>query len=205
MNKVPPTLRELANPNKFKSILDSIIQQSLGKPSNKEASYELPHGVYDRSWEAGGHLVQLSTELARRIEEAVTRLSVGKFNKLDPQKTRLLADKINLEDVWVEVNKWFEEKIERQLHQEKTEIPGFARAVNEGVILTVPGKKVPETTLEDRENARAKFVTRLPRIDDEITLLTKFRNQLFEYLKQEYGIFKESSGEINTEQRINRK
>lgn len=202
MDKTQPTLSELSDCNVFRYIFNETIKEFFNK---KGLHYsELPHGVTDPSWPTGKHITDLSFELSQKVESAIGKSLEEKFKKYNPQVTKLSPEVVN--EIWMIISNWVGEKIEQQAHTESGDIPGLKHGVEEGVILVAGGKKtVPETTVEDRRKAREKFLEKLPHINDEILLLQKFRNNLYQFYKEKYGIFNKELSELNSEIRISRK
>lgn len=198
MQKISPTLDQLSDSRQMELIFQQTVHEIFGKKGSPTANLELPHGVTDRTWWAGEHFAQLSRELAAKIERTVEGMVEGKVNKFSRTNTKLSENLVSMEEIWLVISKWFGEKLEQQSRKETGEIPGLERGVNEGVIRLAGGKKkVPDVTLEEREDARKEFKKKLPKVDDQFIFLTKVRENFYQYFKSKYGIFNESEQETS--------
>src|SRR3989344_750934 len=183
-----PTLYNIAGEDHIKSLLLKTLQKMMGSEEYVVVPFNYP------GWNISDFISKLSFDISKKLFEEGLGIGQRGFKKFDPQRTKLTSEMIN--ELWMLVSKTIAEEVYKTFEaKEHAEIPGIEESINDGVIIsrTTGMRGNPDDIIPGRE-AMKKRAAEIKFDKDEF--LTNFKNNLYEHMKKEFGLYENFKEDI---------
>ncbi|HEV7702236.1 MAG TPA: hypothetical protein VGO63_02220 [Candidatus Paceibacterota bacterium] len=187
-NKKELYLNDIADSEIIKSLLVTTLNEILEiKDRYKVVPFSWP------GWPTADYISKTARKISEAMEKEGERLGKEKYNNFNSDRTKLTPE--ILEEIWMKASQAITEEIWAGFEAEPmNEIPSFERDIKKGAIMRNNDPWNEDS--ESKQKARDQIKTKASKANFNDDFLRKFKNKYFEYIKENFGLFNETSSEF---------